>query len=87
MLVSLKLDSEFTEKYPGLRPGKHIKLTVSDTGTGIPPENLERIFDPYFTTKEKEKGTGLGLATVHGIVKSHGGIVTVQSRKGKGTKF
>jgi CheY-like chemotaxis protein len=62
-------------------------LTVSDTGAGIPAEHLERIFDPYFTTKTKGKGTGLGLAVVHGIVKSHDGIIQVESRIGKGTRF
>ena len=67
--------------------GSYGKLVISDTGVGIPLENLERIFDPYFTTKEKGKGTGLGLAAVHGIVKSHGGAILVESQIGKSTKF
>jgi PAS domain S-box-containing protein len=67
--------------------GEYVKLKVSDTGIGIPPENISRIFDPYFTTKEKGKGTGLGLAAVHGIVKSHGGGVIVESQIGQGTTF
>ena len=62
-------------------------LTVSDTGQGVAPEILDRIFDPYFTTKTAEEGTGLGLATVHGIVVSHGGAVTVSSEVGRGTTF
>ncbi|MBA4367288.1 MAG: hypothetical protein C0403_06575 [Desulfobacterium sp.] len=70
-----------------LTSGTYIKLTISDTGCGIPPDHLERIFDPYFTTKEKGKGTGLGLSMVLGIVKNHGGAVSVESRVGQGTRF
>ena len=65
----------------------HVILTVSDTGSGISPENLERIFDPYFTTKGKFKGTGLGLSVVHGIVQKHNGTITVKSSVKSGTKF
>jgi two-component system, cell cycle sensor histidine kinase and response regulator CckA len=86
-IESIDPDSEFMGSHFGLQPGSYIKLTISDTGDGIPPENINRIFEPYFTTKEQGKGTGLGLAIVHGIVKSYGGIITVDSWAGKGTTF
>ena len=70
-----------------LIPGKYLNITVRDTGRGINPEILDRIFDPYFPTKAIGKGTGMGLAVVHGIVKSHGGTITVKSQIAKGTTF
>jgi CheY-like chemotaxis protein len=65
----------------------YLCLAIRDTGHGMPPEILDRIFDPYFTTKKKEEGTGLGLAVVHGIVTSHNGHLTVESKPGEGTTF
>lgn len=83
IIVSLKdLSSE-----PQVEPGNFIELSVEDTGTGIAPEIQEKIFDPFFTTKEVGKGTGMGLAIIHGIVKSYKGFVTCQSEPGKGTIF
>ena len=80
-------DGPGTETRLDILPGSYVKLTVTDTGEGIPPEIRDRIFDPYFTTKQKGQGTGLGLSVVHGIVKSHGGTITVHSRPGEGSAF
>ncbi len=70
-----------------LAAGDYVELTVADTGTGIGPDIIDRIFDPYFTTKEFGKGTGMGLSITHGIVKSYGGAITVESTLGQGTAF
>ena len=70
-----------------LEPGHYVKLSIKDTGEGIKEENLERVFEPYFTTKDIGKGTGLGLAMVHGIIANHDGIINVQSEVGSGSQF
>jgi CheY-like chemotaxis protein len=81
------LDMGNMSPYSDLPPGNYLQLTVRDTGHGISPEIMERIFEPYFTTKRHGEGTGMGLAVVHGIVKGHGGEITVESKPGIGTVF
>jgi CheY-like chemotaxis protein/two-component sensor histidine kinase len=85
-LAELKLSKKDTTGAP-LLPGRYAVLTVSDTGNGIDPAVMNRIFEPYFTTKPKGKGTGLGLSMIYGIVKEHGGHVEVSSQLGKGSQF
>lgn len=86
-LDNIELNEAKMSEYPTLKPGKYIKLSVQDTGQGMQPDILERIFDPYFTTKKFGEGSGMGLAITHGIVKSHAGAITVESEPGKGTVF
>ena len=86
-LTEVVIGKENGEKVLKLAPGLYARLTVKDSGHGIPPEILPKIFDPYFTTKEMGEGTGLGLAIVEGIVKGHGGTITVESKPGGGTVF
>jgi PAS domain S-box-containing protein len=83
----VEIDEEYCSRNPESRLGWHIMLSVSDTGCGMPPEVLSRIFEPFFTTKEQGKGTGLGLATIYGIVKQSGGHLNVYSEVGHGTTF
>jgi PAS domain S-box-containing protein len=81
------ITSEIAAEHPGIHPGPCIILSVVDDGTGIPIEIQDRIFDPFFTSKEKGKGTGLGLSTVHSIVRGHGGFMAFDSGQGRGTQF
>ena len=81
------LDEKYCEKYLEVKPGNYVLLTISDTGHGMDRETLEHIFDPFYTTKEVGKGTGLGLAMVYGIVKSHEGYIMCRSEPGEGTTF
>jgi len=86
-LKNVELGKDTTAQHPNLNPGRYVNLTVRDTGHGMPPEEIDRIFDPYFTTKEVGKGSGMGLAVVHGIVMNHDGAIFVDSDLGKGTTF
>jgi PAS domain S-box-containing protein len=81
------IDETYASSFPDAKPGSYVVWRVQDTGTGIPPEVLERIFEPFYSTKGPDKGTGLGLSTVLGIVRSHGGFVRVYSVAGKGSTF
>ncbi len=83
----VELDEEFCRSRENLQPGDYVRLEVSDTGCGMPPEVRERVFEPFFTTKKPGEGTGIGLATVYGVVRGFGGIIEVESEVGRGTRF
>ncbi|MDJ0590426.1 MAG: PAS domain-containing protein [Pleurocapsa sp. MO_226.B13] len=85
--INLTIDREYVREHPQAEVGSYVAIIVSDTGVGIPPENIEQIFEPFFTTKGEEGGTGLGLATVMNIVQSHGGFIDVVSQREQGTQF
>ena len=86
-LDEVEVGYEETVEKIGMQPGRHLRLIVKDEGCGMDGAVLERIFEPYYTTKEQGKGTGLGLSVIHGIVKNHRGDITVDSSPGKGTTF
>ncbi len=83
----LEVDVDFAKTHPDLHPGRYVQLSVSDTGSGMDRATLDHIFEPFFTTKAVGEGTGLGLAVVHGIMKSHDGGISVYSQPGEGTTF
>ncbi|HVK12463.1 MAG TPA: ATP-binding protein, partial [Gemmataceae bacterium] len=85
--AAVRVDPAEAAGHPDARPGDYVRLEVADTGTGIPADVLDRVFDPFFTTKKAGHGTGLGLSTVLGIVRSHGGFLTMASTPGAGTRF
>ena len=83
----VELDVETARRYPDVRPGRYVRLTVTDSGSGMEPDTLAKVFEPFFTTKEVGRGVGLGLAMAHGVVKRGGGHIAVESVVGQGSTF
>ena len=86
-LGNVSLTRQLTNRHELIKGGEYLRLSVSDTGHGIPPDIQDAIFDPYYTTKNKGEGTGLGLSVVQGIIKNHKGVVTLHSEPGRGARF
>lgn len=87
VLSTVEYDGVDPQQHAGMKPGSYVTIAVTDTGEGMMPSVIEQIFNPFFTTKPKDEGTGLGLSVVHGIVTEHGGTIRVDSQQGKGTTF
>ncbi len=86
-LENVQLDRDRPVRWRHVKPGAYVQLTVQDNGIGMDSQTMERIYEPFFTTKEQGEGTGMGLSTVHGIIEDHGGNIDVESAPGQGTTF